>query len=48
MIYMIYAANWVDLIEVLLGANMIPKTQEDGIGVLCDDSYLSDSVGPSE
>ena len=24
-IYMIHAANWVDLIEVSLGANVIPK-----------------------
>ena len=25
MIYMIYAANWADVIEVPLGANVIPK-----------------------
>ena len=28
MIYMIHAANWVDLIEVPLGANVIPKGAE--------------------
>ena len=37
MIYMIYAANWVDVIEVPLGANVIPG---DGIGILCDYSYV--------
>jgi hypothetical protein len=34
MIYMIYAANWVDLIEVLLGANMIPKRTALGYSVM--------------
>ena len=39
MIYMIYAANLADVIEVPLGANVQCDSQGDGIGILCDYSY---------
>ena len=45
-IYMIYAANWVDLIEVPLGANVIPRG--DGIGIICEYSYVFCTRSPSE